>query len=616
MRKERREKEQFDTSRFFGGREVRAYEYFGVFLEKKGGEYLYTFRIFAGKADLVYLISDFTDWEHGEKMEALGEGIFVLTYKSPHSLEGKNYKYLIKKGEKSSKKGDPYARRSRGYDDGASVIYCEEDFEFSDSEYLKARRRMFKKKKGIYLHAPVNIYEMHPESFIRKESGEPLSFCELSEILPPYLKSMGYTHLELMPISEYPFDGSWGYQVGAFYAPTARLGDPLGLKKLINELHRQNIGVILDWVGAHFPKDEWGLFELCGEETYEYSDPDRRESVSWGTRYFDLSSGFVRSFLISNVLYYLREFHFDGIRADAVSAMIYLDHERSFEGSVIAKDGVEFLQRLNTAVFSEFSDVLMIAEESRSHNLTTTPVYLGGLGFNLKWNMGFANDMFDYISSDEKSRRKKHSALTFPITYAFSENYVLPISHDENVHGKKTLLDKCYGSYEDKFRTARLFFLMMMSFPGKKLSFMGVEIGQFCEWDYKGAVEWFMLTYPKHKEYREYIRALNHFYLAHPELYEIDFDPRGFRWIECDTNNSSVSYKRFSANGSEITVALNFSFENASVRVSDGEEVEILFSTEEGLSCKYKREARGSYITLPPLSGVYLRERRDKKIKL
>lgn len=619
-------RDEYKEYLFFKGEDTRAYEYFGVSLDKRGDEFIYTFRVFAGRAEEVRLISDFTNWEEGLIMDKECEGgIFSVEVVTEKTLEGSLYKYLIKNGDKILKKGDPYARRSLGFDDGASVISLDDSFKFTDSGYLRERKRKFGKKRGYYLPIPVNVYELHPESFLRKEDGKPLGFSELSKILPGYLKSMGYTHLELMPITEYPYGGSWGYQVGAFFAPTVRLGTPEELKAFVNELHGEGIGVILDFVPAHFPRDEWGLFEFDGTPTYEYKNPSGMDSPSWGTRYFDLGRGEVRSFLISAALFYLREYHFDGLRVDAVSAMIYLDHdkvegewEKSEDGSNLSREGIAFLRELNSKVFSEFSDLLMIAEESRAEVGVTTPVSEGGLGFNLKWNMGFANDLFDYISIDPIYRSYKHSALTFPISYAFKENYILPISHDEIVHGKKSFIDKAFGSYEDKFKTARLAYLTFMTYPGKKHLFMGTELAQFREWDHEGEIEWFMLGYKAHEDFREYVRALNYFYLAHPELYEIDFSPDGFSWIECDNSSSStVSFIRRSVNRSALTVALNFSGAEQKVYIGNDSDYVVVFSSSPGNEAEIFTEDGRSYIRLAELSGVILkRKSREVRIKI
>ncbi|MBO5908624.1 MAG: 1,4-alpha-glucan branching protein GlgB, partial [Clostridia bacterium] len=562
--------EGFDLAKylFHQGTNFRSYEYLGVSLKRDKEKYIYSFRTWAPNAISVGLVGDFLSWSQPMPFKKITEkGIFECIFVSDSSLEGRLYKFLIESKEKKVYKGDPYARYSKGGCDGASIIHCEENFVFKDSAWQTANKKSICDSHGNYLPKPINIYELHLGSFLRHEDGSFYTYSALSEILPSYVKGMGYTHVELLPLSEYPFDGSWGYQVGAFYAPTARFGAPEDLKKLVNSLHNAGIGVILDWVGAHFPKDEWGLFEFDGEPLYEYQGIDRQESSSWGTRFFDLGREEVQSFLISNALYYLREFHFDGLRVDAVASMIYLDFDRNAgewianeEGTNENKEATAFLKKLNTAVFAEFPEALMIAEESTSFGGITKPTHEGGLGFNLKWNMGFANDFYDYISTDPYLRKYKHEALTFPLMYAHGENYCLPISHDEVVHGKRSFIDKMYGSYEEKFQNARLSLLLLMTYPGKKLLFMGTEYAQFREWSFEESLEWFMLDYPVHDAFRSYVRALNHFYLSSAELYELDFSLSGFSWVSCDVaEKSSVLYKRYSIKGDALYVALNFS---------------------------------------------------------
>ena len=622
--------ENFELAKFLfhQGTNFKSYEYLGVSLKKSRGKYVYTFRTWAPNAYSVALIGDFVSWEEGIAFEKITDGgIWELNYLSEVSLEGRLYKFLLESAKGKLKKGDPYARYSRGSDDGASVICCESGFKFTDSAWLKSRKKKITDKDGNYLPTPINIYEMHLGSFLRHEDGSYYSYSELCEVLPSYIKKMGYTHVEFLPLTEYPYDGSWGYQVGGFYAPTSRFGTPDDLKELINRLHRAGIGVIMDWVGAHFPKDEWGLYEFDGKPLYEYQGKDRQESESWGTRFFDLGREEVQSFLISNALYYFREFHFDGLRVDAVASMIYLDFDKR-EGNWIPNErgtnenleAVAFLKKLNSAVFSEFPEALMIAEESSAFTGITKPTHEGGLGFNLKWNMGLANDLYDYISSDPYFRKYKHEALTFPLTYAFSENYVLPISHDEVVHGKKSFIDKAFGSYEDKFKTARLTLMLLMSYPGKKLSFMGTEYAQFREWNYEDSLEWFMLDYPMHSSFRSYVRSLNHFYLKTPELFELDFSWKGFSWLSCDEKEKNlVAYKRISANGEELYVALNYSLceQKTEVLLDECDELRVVFDTgnipeELKRFTAYEKDGKiYTTVTLPPLSGMFLREQEN-----
>ncbi len=578
---------------FHQGTNFESYSYLGCTKYDKG----YVFRVWAPNAGAVGLISDFCGWDTPRSLTYNSEdGVWELYYETDESLEKKAYKFRITaKDGRVFDKGDPFARFSRGKDDGASLVFTSTDFVWHDEKWLKYRRRQVEKSDGNYMGVPINIYEMHLGSFMRDADGEYLSYRELAKILPKYLKYMGYTHVELLPVMEHPYDGSWGYQVCAFYAPTSRFGDPDDFRYLVDCLHKAGIGVILDWVPAHFPKDAWGLYEFDGVPLYEYQGKDRQESPSWGTRFFDLGREEVQSFLISNAIYYLKEFHIDGIRVDAVASMIYLDYDRApgewipnTEGTNENKEGTAFIKKLNREVFGRFPDVLMIAEESDAFGGITRPVHEGGLGFNLKWNMGFANDFYDYLSLDPIFRKYHHKALNFPLMYAFSENYCLPISHDEVVHGKKSFVDKMFGSYEDKFSLARAALLLMMSYPGKKLMFMGTEFAQFREWDYESSLEWFMLDYPTHRAFRKYVRALNAFYLSSAELWEYDFSPSGFEWIYPDeSDKNTVVYKRKSKSG-ELVFIVNLSGSEQVVSIpssiEDRRELTSVFESKENVS--------------------------------
>ncbi len=617
---------------FHQGTNFNAYQYLGCNLTRRGKKFCYTFRTWAPNARAVGLISDFTGWTDPVMMNRVTEkGVWELVYTSDIPLEKHAYKYRIYSKDGVVNKGDPYARFSRGLDDGASLIYTSR-FKWTDQAWRRHRRSTIRLKNGRYLATPINIYEMHLSSFARHDDGTVLSYRELAEIVPAYVKSMGYTHVELMPIMEHPYDGSWGYQVCGFYAPTSRFGDPDDFRYFINSLHTAGIGVILDWVPAHFPKDEWGLYEFDGEPLYEYQGKDRWESPSWGTRFFDLGREEVQSFLISSALYYFREFHVDGLRVDAVASMLYLDYDRrpgewipNTDGTNISKEGVAFFKKLNTAIFKEFPDVLMIAEESGSYGRLTTPVDAGGLGFSMKWNMGWANDFYEYLSSDPVFRAGNHKALNFPLMYAFSENYCLPISHDEVVHGKKSLVDKMHGEYADKFLQMRAAMLLMMTYPGKKMLFMGTEFAQFREWDYESSLEWFMLDYPKHREMRDYVRSLNHFYLSQDALWQIDFSTEGFTWLLADENaKNSVAYRRYNDAGASVIVLINFSGSEQTLRIPTNESKELrnLFATDYS-ACAEKIPVvcdNGAYyadVRMGKFSGVVLKEYNGKiRIKI
>ena len=590
---------------FNQGTSSYAYKYLGCTLKRVFGKYFYTFRVWAPNAIEVRLISDFTGWSGGMEMTRIEGGIFELSITSTRSLEKNAYKYRVISRSGIHDKGDPYARFSRGLADGASLVWCESDFVFTDSAY---RRRVKGLRRGGSLDFPINIYEVHLGSFLRHDDGTVLSYREVADVLIPYAKSMGYTHIELLPVAEHPFDGSWGYQVCGFYAPTSRFGDPDDFKYLVNLAHEYGIGVILDWVPAHFPKDEWGLYEFDGSPLYEYQGLDRMESRSWGTRFFDLGREEVQSFLISNAMFWLREYHIDGLRVDAVASMLYLDYDRmpgewipNVNGDNINLEAVAFFKKLSSTVSAEIPEAMLIAEESGSYGGITAKTDRG-LGFDLKWNMGFANDLYDYLLTDPKYRKDKHRALNFPIMYAFWEKYCLPISHDEVVHGKKSFIDKPFGSYEDKFKTARAAMLLMYSYPGKKLTFMGTEYAQFREWAYEESLEWFMTDYPKHSEFRDYVRALSCFYLSSPALYEQDFCEDGFRWIYPDLNEQcTVAFKRIDKKGNEIIFVISFSADEQSVEIPipKGYRLKKVFESDAGVA-----RVNGGTVTLSPLSGA------------
>lgn len=546
---------------FHQGTNFRTYDYLGAHVNKDE----VVFRVWAPNADAIFLAFDGNDWtgDGWEFARLTDQGIWELKVPLVLFPEGSFYKYKIVKGEVFHLKADPYAFFSQTLSETASVFIKEPDFSWTDDEYLSLRKKIYTNKK-LY---PMNIYECHLGSWQRNEDGSYLNWIELAHKLSEYLVQMSFTHVELLPITEHPFDGSWGYQVGSFYSPTARFGTPDQFMEFVNILHGANIGVIMDWVPAHFPKDEHGLYEFDGTLTYEYQGVDRMENPVWGTRYFDVGRNEVQCFLISNLFFWAEKYHIDGFRMDAVSSMLYLDFDRkpgewfpNPDGSKLNNQSVAFFKRMNSCFKSAHPDILLIAEESEAAKGLTSPASQGGLGFDYKWNMGWMNDTLSYFETDPLFRKHKHSKLTFPLMYSFDESYILPFSHDETVHGKKSLIDKQPGEYEQKFASLRAMMAYMIAFPGKKLSFMGNEYAQFREWDFDNSLEWFMLDYPKHKMHQRFIADLNRFYLSSPPLWEDDFGWDGFSWSlvnEADIN--LIAFERIGRRGKSILCIFNLS---------------------------------------------------------
>ena len=535
-----------------------AYRFLGCHAQNRDGVDGFVFRTWAPQAQSVRVTGDFNFWnEEDLPMQPVGCGVWEAF--SRFAQPGQRYKLCIKtKDGRTVYKTDPYGNRCGVLPDTASIIEAEDGFVWHDGLY-RARRR-----KEKILNRPVNIYEVHAGSWKRHEDGSVLSFRELAQQLVPYVRDMGYTHIELMPVMEYPYDPSWGYQITCYYAPTHRYGAPEDLKYFIDEAHKAGIGVILDWVPAHFPKDANGLYEFDGTCCYELSDPTMNEHPDWTTRIYDYGRPEVRSFLISNACYWISQFHADGIRVDAVASMLYLDYNRpnykpNRFGGRENLEAIDFLRQLNAAAFQTEPAVMMIAEESTAFPLITKPDYDGGLGFLFKWNMGWMNDMLQYMSLDPLYRKGDHNALTFSMTYAFSENFILPLSHDEVVHGKCSLIGKMPGNYDDKFNNLRVLYAYQMAHPGKKLNFMGSEFAQFIEWNFKQGLDWLLLGYEKHQKMQQFVKTLNRFYLENRELWEVDTGWDGYEWIEPDDRDRSViAFRRKDRKGRELVVVCNF----------------------------------------------------------
>lgn len=538
---------EHDIYLFHQGTLHHSYHLMGAHLMVYNGERGVRFTVWAPSARGVSIVGNFNDWvgDNHQMSRINNTGIWFLFV--PGLQKGDIYKYrIVSKDGQVLLKADPYAFYSELRPRSASVIYPLDKYNWDDSKWQNSKTEIYDQ--------PLNIYELHPGTWKKKEDGAFLNYRELARELVPYVKEMGYTHIEIMPINEHPFDRSWGYQSTGYYSVTSRYGEPDDFKFLVDHCHQQGIGVILDWVPGHFCKDGHGLIQFDGTKLYEYSESWKAEKVEWGTLTFNFGRNEVQSFLISNAVFWFDVYHIDGIRVDAVASMLHLD-----DGQV-NDDAVYFIKKLNETVFKYYPDSLMIAEESSTWPLVTSPTSEGGLGFNYKWNMGWMNDMLEYMEKDPIHRKYHHNLITFSIFYAFTENFILPLSHDEVVYGKKSLLNKMPGDYWQKFANLRVFLGYMMTHPGKKLLFMGGEFGQFDEWKDLEHLDWFLLDYEMHAKCKEYVCQLNNFYLKTPALWEKDHEPDGFEWI--DANNSQQSIISFIRRGEKegdlLLIVCNF----------------------------------------------------------
>ena len=517
------------------------------------------FAVWAPNAQRVSVIGPFNGWDNRvHTMSRRGaSGIWEIFI--PDLLEGTKYKFSIKSEEAGYEidKTDPYAFAAELRPNTASIIWDIDKFEWNDSAWMAQRGAL------QALDRPLNVYELHLGSWRRSpEDNGFLSYRDLAHQLVDYVQEMGYTHIELLPITEHPFDGSWGYQVTGYFAPTSRFGTPDDFRYFVEICHQHNIGVILDWVPAHFPKDAHGLAFFDGTHLYEHSDPRRGEHRDWGTKIFNFGRNEVRNFLLSNALFWLQQYHLDGLRVDAVASMLYLDYSRESGDWVPNQYGgrenieaLDFIRKFNELVHAEVPGALTIAEESTSWPMVTQPTYTGGLGFDLKWNMGWMHDTLAYISKDPIYRRHHHSKVTFSLMYAFNENFMLPFSHDEVVHLKRSMLDKMPGDLWQKFANLRTLYAFMMGHPGKKLLFMGSEFGQWSEWNEAVSLDWHLLEQNDHQQLQHYVAALNTLYLNEPALYQNDFDWEGFAWIDAnDVDQSTVSFVRRATDPMDLLV--------------------------------------------------------------
>ena len=546
------------TQLYHSGCLTDGWRLFGAHPATENGVHGWWFSVWAPHAAAVSVVGDFNGWDPSAAPLA-PKGEFWQGF-LPDLPAYTSYKYAVTEQDGRVRyKADPYGFHTETRPGTASKLYDIEHFPWTDGAFRKG-------KQPVY-HRPLNIYEVHLGSWKKHENGDFLNYRDLAEQLAAYVKDMGYTAVELLPVMEHPLDDSWGYQCTGYFAPTSRFGTPEDFMWFVNHMHENGIPVILDWVPAHFCKDEQGLYEFDGTCCYEYTDPRKREHAGWGTRVFDYGKPEVVSFLLSSARFWLEMYHIDGLRVDAVASMLYLDYGRepgqwtpNIHGGRENLEAVDFLRKLNAAAFSADPNVLMIAEESTAWPLVTRPADMGGLGFNLKWNMGWMNDICHYLKLDPWFRQDHHRDLTFSMMYAFSENYVLPISHDEVVHMKGSVVGKMPGDYENQLRCTRGFYAYLLSHPGKKLLFMGPEIGQWHEWNSSGQLDWYLLERPENRRLHAFFKAANAFYRTEPTLWDVDFDWQGFAWLVPDDNhNNVIVFLRRDRAGSELLCAVNFS---------------------------------------------------------
>ncbi len=532
----------FDLDLFSAGKHLHIYRILGARLMTIDGIDGCLFALWAPNVKRVSVIGDFNGW-HGLRhpMRNRGSsGVWELFI--PGLCAGDKYKYELRTSrDEILQKSDPYARATGMRPDTTSLINAPTTYQWQDNEWIEHR------KHWQWLHEPMSIYEVHVGSWRRHEDGSFLSYTEMAEQLVPYVRELGYTHIELLPITEHPLDESWGYQVCGYFAPTSRHGTPDELRYFIDTCHANGIGVLLDWVPAHFPRDEFALARFTGEACYEYGDPNKGSHQEWGTLVFNYNRNEVRNFLIASAVYWIEEFHIDGLRVDAVASMLYLDYSRkhgqwtpNMFGGREHLEAMDFLRKLNEIVHADFPGVLTLAEESTDWPMVSRPIYAGGLGFSMKWNMGWMHDTLNYVQSDPVYRRFHQNQLTFSQLYAYSENFVLPLSHDEVVHMKRSMLDKMPGDAWQKFANLRALYAYQYTHPGKKLLFMGGEFGQWNEWDESKALDWMVAGIDKHAGLSNLVKDLNRIYKQYPALYAYDFNSEGFQWISCDDEQNSV----------------------------------------------------------------------------
>lgn len=608
---------------FHEGTNYHSHKFLGSFLD--GDKCI--FRVWAPNAKKVFVTGEFCSWyPKAHEMKLINDkGIFEVELSGIKQYDA--YKYVIvTKSGRELWKADPYANHAETRPLTASKVYSLPNYDWKDGKWMENR--------VVPHHRPMNIYEVHLGSWKHHEDGKEMSYRDLANTLVKYVKDMNYTHIELLPVTEYPYDKSWGYQATGYFSPTSRYGTPEDFMYFVDCCHQNNIGVILDWVPGHFTKDAHGLYEFDGTHCYEYSDSRKMEHEGWGTRVFDYGRNEVRSFLTSSAISWIEDYHIDGIRVDAVSSMIFLNYCRDEEksarniyGGFENLEAIDFIKNLNLYIKENYPGVSMIAEESTSYPKVTADVEHGGLGFDFKWNMGWMNDSLDYLETDPFFRKGVHNKFTFSMHYAFSENFILPISHDEVVHGKKSLLDKSPVPYEDKFGNFKSFLGYMYAHPGKKLTFMGIDIAQFIEWDEERELDWLLMLYPKHVSTHRYVKELNKYYKSTPALWENDSDWNGFKWHVVDDNNNNVfAFSRKDRSGKEVLVVSNFSnqvLKNYEIGVNTWGSYKIVLNSDakkyDGLAIlnrnlktinKEKNEFRYTLsINIPPYTTMYIEKK-------
>jgi len=619
----------YDLYLYHQGTNYHSYQMFGAHCVSENGEEGVRFSVWAPNAQEISVVGDFNNWQQGSHRMARIDDSSIWVLFVANITVGTVYKYAIQTNAGYTVlKTDPYGFYAEIRPNTASIVYDLGKFQWSDQKWQK------EKKEHTVYETPMLTYELHLGSWRRNGQGDFLTYRESAEELVAYVKQMHYTHIELMPLCEYPFDGSWGYQATGYYAVTSRYGEPCDFMYLVNLCHENNIGVILDWVPGHFCRDEHGLRHFDGGPLYESNNSKRAENYEWGTTNFDYGRTEVQSFLISNAMFFFELYHIDGLRIDAVANMLYLNYGRKEEDREINKYGgdgnleaMEFLRKLNHAIFEKHPNALMIAEESTSWPLISKPVYMGGMGFNFKWNMGWMNDMLRYMSMDPIYRQFHHNLVTFSFMYAFSENFVLPLSHDEVVHGKCSLINKMPGDYWQKFANLRAFYSYWLAHPGKKLLFMGSEFGQFIEWKYDDSLDWHLLDYPMHHKLHEYVKQSNAFYCEQTSFWQIDCDWQGFEWIDCNDNrNSVISFIRKGKDPKDFVIVIcNFTpavHQDYRVGVPlDGTYIEAFNSDSENFGgsnvinegdfipekVAWHGKKESIRITIPPLATIYLK---------